>query len=274
MAIYDTLLRPTPGNGYLPELATKATIVSPEEITLQLRKGVVFSDGTPLTAQAVSAGILRNKNSNSPASTRLCRMSRTINRDGTVGVDDPVLPTRRRRFYPLLASEETFIASPKAVAAGTLATHPVGAGPFVLPPNTSRQQKIILVRNPKIGMARTSSQRVRVRERATGSSAGQRPRVGDNQRHLDSSDRWHRQCGRIQVLCRLASGAAQTQSLWMPVCKASGPLANVKIRQALNYGVDRTGINHAVLQGLGQPQWAIVPKGNLYFDPALNGYYA
>ena len=72
----------------------------------------------------------------------------------------------------------------------------------------------------------------------------------------------------------VASGAAQTQSLWMPVCKSSGPLANVKVRQALNYGVDRTGINHAVLQGLGQPQWAIVPKGNLYFDPALNGYYA
>ncbi len=54
----------------------------------------------------------------------------------------------------------------------------------------------------------------------------------------------------------------------------SGPLANAKVRQALNYAVDRTGINHAVLQGLGQPQWAIVPKGNLYFDPTLNGHYA
>ena len=272
MAIYDTLLRPTPGNGYLPELATKATIVNPEEITLQLRKGVVFSDGTPFTAQAVAAGILRNKNANAPA------FDATLQDVSSIGVTGPLSLTIQfsqpvaGAFYPLLASEETFIASPKAVAVGNLATNPVGAGPFVLKQYISAQ-KIVLARNPRYWDAKdikikeldyanvqVGPQQVNALEsgtvNVTSIQATDAPAVRENPAYV------------------VASGAAQTQSLWMPVCKSTSPLDNVKVRQALNDGVDRTGINHAVLQGLGQPQWAIVPKGNLYFDPALNGYYA
>ncbi len=272
MAIYDTLLRPTPGNGYLPELATKATIVSPEEITLQLRKGVVFSDGTPLTAQAVAAGIMRNKVANSPAFDATLQDVSNIAVTGPLSLTIQFSQPVAGAFYPLLASEETFIASPKAVEAGTLATHPVGAGPFVLKQYVSTQ-KIILAKNPTYWDAKDikvkeleyvnvlpGPQQVNALEsgiiNVTSIQATDAPAVRENPAYV------------------VASGAAQTQSLWMPVCKSSGPLANVKVREALNYGVDRTGINHAVLQGLGQPQWAIVPKGNLYFDPTLNGYYA
>jgi len=62
MAIYGTLLRTTPNGGYVPELATRATIVDPQTIDIQLRKGVVFSDGEPFTANAVRAGLLHNRN--------------------------------------------------------------------------------------------------------------------------------------------------------------------------------------------------------------------
>ena len=122
MAIYGTLLRPTPGNGYLPELATKATIVGPSEITLQLRKGVVFSDGTPFTAQAVAAGILRNKTSDAPAFDATLQDVSSIVVTGPLSLTIQFSQPVAGAFYPLLASEETFIASPKAVAAGNLAT--------------------------------------------------------------------------------------------------------------------------------------------------------
>ena len=54
-----------------------------------------------------------------------------------------------------------------------------------------------------------------------------------------------------------------------------GPLANVKVRQALDYAVDRKGINATtVLEGVGQPPWALWPAGSNCFPPNLKGYYA
>jgi ABC-type transport system substrate-binding protein len=64
------------------------------------------------------------------------------------------------------------------------------------------------------------------------------------------------------------------QFLWLPMCKASGPLANVKVRQALNYAVDREAINKALLFGKGEPMWTLFPSGNALYDKRLTDVYA
>ncbi|MGZ5803560.1 MAG: ABC transporter substrate-binding protein [Xanthobacteraceae bacterium] len=51
------------------------------------------------------------------------------------------------------------------------------------------------------------------------------------------------------------------------------PLDNVKVRQALNYAINRDEINKIVAVGLGQPSSAILPKEHWACDPATQNMY-
>jgi peptide/nickel transport system substrate-binding protein len=51
-------------------------------------------------------------------------------------------------------------------------------------------------------------------------------------------------------------------------------LANVKVRQALNYATNRVAINSALFFGKGQPAWSIFPSSSSYYDSALTNDYA
>jgi len=73
---------------------------------------------------------------------------------------------------------------------------------------------------------------------------------------------------------RVGTVDSQTQSLWVPVCKSNPPLSDLRVRQALNYAINRKAINRAVLGDLGEPQWALWPSNSIFFPPSLNGYYA
>jgi ABC-type transport system substrate-binding protein len=64
------------------------------------------------------------------------------------------------------------------------------------------------------------------------------------------------------------------QLLFVPICKSSGPLANVKVRQALSYATDRVAINNALLFGKGEPAWSIFPLSSSFYDKSLTNDYA
>ena len=273
MAVYGSLLRPTPGGGFLPELATSATIASPQSIAVTLRPGVVFSDGTPFNADAVKAGIMRNRDAPQLGSLSTLLMD--------ISGIDVLSPTRLTidlsspvagAFYPLLAGQETFIPSPAAVANGNLNTAPVGAGPFVLQQNVANE-RVVLARNPKYWDAKdihiaqlqfinvtTAPQQVSALE--SGQANISPISVGDAAALRGSGS------------FRVGAASAQTQSLWMPVCKTTAPLSNLRVRQALNYAINRNAINRAVLGGLGEPQWALWPANSIFYPKNLTGYYA
>ncbi len=273
MAIYGTLLRPTPNNGYLPELATSATIQNPSTINITLRRGVVFSDGTPFDANAVKVGILRNRNA--PQLGSLSNLLQDISNisvlnSTTLSIDfsAPVAGA----FYPLLASQETFIVAPTSIARGQLNTNPVGAGPFLLSryiPNES----ITLVRNARYWDAKSihvaKLQYVNVPSGPQQVNVLESGQVNVSQIPVNDATAVRENGG-----FRVTATSPQTQSLWLPVCKSSPPLSNVRVRKALNYAIDRNAINRAVLSNLGEPQWALWPGNSIYFPPGLKGYYS
>ena len=51
------------------------------------------------------------------------------------------------------------------------------------------------------------------------------------------------------------------------------PLDDVRVRQALNYAINRDEINKVIALGLGQPSSAILPKEHWAQDPATANYY-
>jgi hypothetical protein len=54
---------------------------------------------------------------------------------------------------------------------------------------------------------------------------------------------------------------------------ARPPLNNTRIRQALNYAIDRDALNQAIALGLDVPTSAILPKEHWACDPASAQYY-
>src|SRR5262249_15287174 len=57
------------------------------------------------------------------------------------------------------------------------------------------------------------------------------------------------------------------------VCKNRPPFDDVRVRQALNYAMDRDALNKAVYNNLGAPMWGFWKEGAQYYDPAVKDYY-
>src|SRR6202042_3505972 len=67
--------------------------------------------------------------------------------------------------------------------------------------------------------------------------------------------------------------------LWMGVTLAdrggvlARPLADVRVRQALNYATNRAAIARALFPGTGTPDSQTTVRGGFGYDPALAGAY-
>ena len=59
--------------------------------------------------------------------------------------------------------------------------------------------------------------------------------------------------------------------LW--INQARGPLTDVRVRQALNYAIDRNTYNKVTEAGLNEVAHSLVPKAHLAYDRSLESYY-
>jgi ABC-type transport system substrate-binding protein len=274
LPVYDSLLRPSPNGSFVPGLALSATIVDPETLSVRLRPGVRFSDGTAFDASAVRAGILRNEQAPNHGQFR-AQLYDVVSIDVatpttlTIHLSQPVAAA----FYGLLASPETYIVSPKAAASSTadLAKSPVGAGPFLLKQYTPGGN-IVLVKNPRYFAARS----VRLREIDIVNVP-----TGPQDVNALEAGQVDLASVALSAVPAVRGGPFHVQEvqtvgsmLWVPVCKTSAPLSDVRVRQALNFGIDRRAIDHALLQGVGEPQWALWPSSSPLAPPSLKGVYA
>jgi peptide/nickel transport system substrate-binding protein len=271
--MYGGLLRLLPNGSYVPDLASKVTVADPETIAIQIRSGEVFSDGTAFNAAAVKAGLQRNmattnKGAFDPSLFDISSIDATGPDSLVLHFSQPVAST----FYPLLASEESFIVSPSQ-APGSIATVPVTAGPFEFK-SWAPGEKLVLVKNPKYWDAKSiklagvtfvdvapGPQQVNSLESGLVQAEVSLPPSDLSTLVGDSS-------------LRVTSAPQDAQYLWMPICKSSGPLANVKVRQALSYAINRVQINTALLSDKGEPAWTLYPSGNTLYDKSLTNDYA
>ncbi|MER7796796.1 ABC transporter substrate-binding protein [Microbacterium sp. NPDC096154] len=131
---YETLLAPGADGTPQPFLATDYELTD-EAITLTLRDGVTFHDGTPLDAEAVKANVEYVKAGATPAAGVLQSIeSVDVVDDLTVrfnlaGPNPAIAHTLTTRTLP--------IASPASLADDSAAQHPVGTSPWAYSPDTS-----------------------------------------------------------------------------------------------------------------------------------------
>jgi peptide/nickel transport system substrate-binding protein len=271
--IYAGLLRETTSGAYVPDLASSVTIPNPTTIDVTMRPGLVYSNGTPLDAAAVKAGFERNQSDpNSGAGTSASQALSSID---VTGADTLVLhfsSAVASSFYPLLADQESFMAIPTGPSTGVPNTNVVGAGPFVLK-SYDPGQKMVLVKNPKYWDAKaiplSGITFINVPLGPQQLNALQSGLVEDG--GIPDSD-----LPTLKNLTNLQSSSTfpDANYFFVPVCKSSGPLANLKVREAMNDAINRVAINDALLFGKGEPAWSIFPTNSNYYDPSLTNYYA
>ena len=245
---------------------------------VELKPGIKFSDGTALDADAVKFSIERTIAANNVGSVRA-----ELNEVESITVDSPTKLTIKLKtpiagqFYNLLANGETYVVSPTAAQSGTpLDEKPVGAGPFVLESYTP-ESKAVFKKNPTY----FEKDKIKLKgvELIQTTSAGIDPQATPNSL-LDGITNAAQMQG-LTGTEQLESGGikldvkpSDTTAIYTALCKSKPPFDNLKVRQAINYAVDRDQINQLLYQGTSQPMWADWTTSSAYFNKKLDGYYA
>ena len=131
LAVYDTLVHLTPDAKLEPGLATAwEWNATGDALTLTLREGVTFTDGAPFDAEAVRANLLALRDGGGENAFMLA----TLKDVEVLGPTKVVLHLSAQdpALVESLSSVAGAMASPASLSAADAATHPIGAGPYVL----------------------------------------------------------------------------------------------------------------------------------------------
>lgn len=271
-AAYDSLVHAEPDGSFSPGLATEWEYTDPTTFTMRLRDGVTFTDGTPFDAEAVKANIEHDQATVGPKTLQIADIeSVTVVSDleveMTLSQPNPTLPYVFSQAMGMMASP-TAIADPDSLAAT-----PVGAGPYVLDSTkTVVGDKYVFRKNPDYwDSAKVGYDTLVFRVLTDSSAIFNALKVGEinmavgGGQTLDAAE--------AADLGVLEYPANTWALLFTDRAGTIVPaLADVRVRQALNYAVNRAPIADAVVPGVATSQ--IVGPGGGAYDDSLDEYYS
>lgn len=134
--VYDTVLKETPDGKIQPDLATKWSYNADKtKLTLTIRSGVKFTDGTTLDAAAVAQNLTRFRDGTSGDAALLSLMTSAVAENKTTVVITLSAPDPSLLIS--LAQDAGLVESPAAFNSPDVATIPVGSGPYIYKPKSS-----------------------------------------------------------------------------------------------------------------------------------------
>ena len=270
--IYGTLTtldengRPQPGLADSWEIDDAAGTM-----TLHLHEGLEFSDGTPFDGEAVAAGLNYLK-TGEQVSEGLVAMDSAEAVDATtvqLDLNGPgfALPYNLAGREGMIPAPSTYdIDDPEAGSAGT---DPIGAGPFTFV-EFSPGERIVLARNESYGgplqydFDNLELDQVGVGNPAvTALAAGELDVIGyeaESQQVIDDDTS-------LSSNSRIGEVYAQIQFRLDP------PFDDVRLRQAVNYAIDRQAYVDVVQNGVGEIAWMPYPEASPNYNPDVAGVY-
>jgi peptide/nickel transport system substrate-binding protein len=275
---YDSLIEVSPSGKLQPSLATSWKWVDTENKVFQvtIRDGVTFSDGTPLTAEAVANSLIAFRDGKGPNAIQ-ARAWSSIQASGktvtiTSDVSDPGIPQKLGQTWGV-----GLIISPAGLANQTaLASATAGTGPYVLDASASQiGSKYVYKKNPHYW----NSSHKRSYSTITYSV------ISDQNALLSAM-----QTGEIDyfpadpVTASTAVSSAHATSYTSPYTLAGirvldragqivPALADVRVRQAFQYAIDRSSIAKALGYGYAKPFTQFMPKGLEGYFSDFDNYY-
>lgn len=253
--ITESLMRLTPQFTIEPSLAESFSEPDPLTKVYRIRRGVTFSDGSPMTAEDVVFSLRRNLDPSSYwnfAYVNVKSVDQTGPAEVTVSMKRP-----DEVFHPLMATpaggvgKASYIRA-KGKAYGTPAAGPVGTGPFVFK-SWGQGASIVLTRNEGYW---DSSHKPKAQEfvfsfipqestMTTALLSGEidgayhTPYSGLDQLRTTSNGKLY--LGKSMIFTEII------------IASSSGPLANPAIRSALLLAIDRPALAKAVYNSAATP---------------------
>jgi peptide/nickel transport system substrate-binding protein len=274
-AIFGGLFERTP-KGIVPDLASGYTFSNGyRTLTIHLRRGVEFQDGTPMNAVAVSDEI---KASLAPANGCIC--------DSDFAPVTSVLPSgeynvvlRMSMPYPAIVS--AFIGeapdwpiSPTALAregAQKFAQDPVGAGPFEVVSNIVSSKLVLKKFTGYWQAGHPLAPGLTFENIGSDQSALQALQTGSAQLVEGIATASDIKQAMAEPQLKVLQGPGVTTD-WIQANPSIPPFNNIKAREALYYATDASAILKAVQLGMGTVSQSPSGPGTLFYQPKVPGY--
>ena len=281
--IFDPLVWQPSAGEFVPGLAEKWEVATTaDEYTFHLRSGVKFHDGTDFNAEAVKFTWDRIVDPELKSQTAFS----LIGPYDSSEVVDPLTVTAKFKtaFAPFLGSCSGPNLAPVSPAAvqqygPDFGTHPVGTGPFKFESYETDNQ-VRLVRNPDYnwgpsflneGPALLDAITWRIipepATRVAALKSGEVLFIQDVPTQDVESLK-----GDSSLTVLEAPSAGSGESMMINVTRE--PTNDVRVRQALQWGVDKQGMNQAVWRGLYQPTNSPLSANMFGYDPATEDMYS
>jgi peptide/nickel transport system substrate-binding protein len=280
--IYDSLVNYKSGTVEVGPGLAESWGVSSDGMTytFHLRQGVSFHDGTPFNAQTYVQGLDRLKKDSPNSIYNTGPVESYI--DFTYGavdsykaVDDKTVEFRlKHAFAPFLTSLAMVwngVVSPAAAVkfGKDFRNNPVGTGPFIFK-EWRHGDQIILEANKSYWGGQPKVDRLIFKINPDAQASLLALRQGDVHILADVNAQLVPAIRGDSNLVLMTQPGLAVSGMGMP-CDVA-PFSDKRVRQALNYAIDRDAINKSLFQGLAVPMTSPLPEAQWSFDPSLKGY--
>lgn len=272
-AVYDTLLYQADDGTIKPWLATRWSYNDAKTVlTLTLRDGVTFTDGQKLTADAAKQSLEHFRDGTSSYASWLAGTTYTAPDDKTLVI---TLKAPDPSFLSYLAKAAGIVASPSTWSNPDAATHPVGSGPYILDtaatvPGTT----YVYTANKKYwnkDAVHYSSLAINLVASPTAAlnamTAGETnfaPVIDVTTIPQLEANRWN-----VKYNMHVWQGF----QLFDRDGQLNKALADVRVRQAINYALDRPALLKALVAGHGEATTQVFAETSAAYDAKLDDYY-
>ncbi|TXS07410.1 ABC transporter substrate-binding protein [Streptomyces sp. col6] len=273
-AVYDTLIKREPDGTFSPMLATEWTYDKTRtHLALTLRKDVKFADGTAFDGAAVKANMERFQKGGGASAKWLADLKAVDVTDATHVTLELAQPNPAMEFY--LSDAPGLMANPKRFAnADSLKTTPDGTGPYRLDKTrTTVGTKWSYTRNAgywgkklpykNITFSFFDNETAITNGLKTGQINAALLQTADQQTAIETDVTTQKQEFDFQGLLLFDRDGKITPALRDP-----------RVRQALNYAVDRDTMLDRIRQNRGQTTSQVFGPETRAYDKKLDTYYA
>lgn len=276
---YDSLIYRAADGSLQPALAESWKMVGDnnQQLDLKLRSGVTFSDGAPVTAQAVKASLDYAAKAAGPQANMLAALTVSVTGPLSLSIKsstpNPLLPDTFTQFYGVgeIISPKG-LADPKSLSADS-ASH--GAGAYVLDPSgtVAGDHYAYTARSGYYEPDRQHYKKIVVRVIANPQAVVNALKTKQVDVAVAGDPTVSQQVSSAGLKVTSVPFVFQGLSLMDRAGTVSKPLGDVRVRQAINYAIDRETVTKAVLGSQGVPTTQTVVKGaDGYSDKAAARY--
>jgi len=275
-AVYDTLLGANSDGSVKPALATSWSYSSGNKVlTLNLRSDVKFSNGETFDAAAAAKNLLAFSKGLSPNASTGANIVSASADGGNANVLKIKLGKADPSFLAYLSQSLGFMQAPSTIGTAAAVSTPVGSGPYILDKASSVSGATYVFKaNPNYwDAANRKFSELNLKVLATPAAAVNAIKAGqvDVVTILDNTS----------VASLKASGlAVDSQQLnWVGIVfvdkagRMGSPLKDVRVRQAINYGIDRAAALQVMGAGYGVPTTQVFAKYNRGYVASLDNAY-